>query len=56
MKQLNKQLKEVKAEKSDNEEDAKNDLEEAALAEDIGTAQDPFIYRIFYKHSEIEKT
>jgi hypothetical protein len=46
----------VKAEKSDNEDDGKGDMDEAALIEDMGSASDPFIYKIFYKPSEIEKT
>ena len=53
---MNKQLKDVKAEKSDNEDDGKGENDEAALVEDMGTASDPFIYKIFYKPSEIEKT
>ena len=46
----------MKAEKSDNEDDGKGDMDEAALIEDVGSASDPFIYKIFYKPSEIEKT
>lgn len=56
MKQLNKQLKDVKPEKSDNEEEGKGENDEGAYVEDIGSANDPFIYKIFYKPSEIEKT
>ena len=56
VKQLNKQLKDVKAEKSDIEDDGKGENDEAALVEDMGSASDPFIYKIFYKPSEIEKT
>ena len=26
------------------------------MAEDMGNAEDPFVYKIFYKHQEIEKT
>jgi hypothetical protein len=49
-------LKDVKAEKSDNEDDGKGDNDEAGFIEDMGTSSDPFIYKIFYKHAEIEKT
>ena len=46
----------MKAEKSDNEDDGKGENDEGACVEDIGSANDPFIYKIFYKPSEIEKT
>lgn len=53
---MNKQLKDVKAEKSDNEDDGKGENDETALVEDMGTESDPFVYKIFYKASEIERT
>lgn len=49
--------KQLKKEQSDQESEGKNDADDiAALAEDIGGGSDKFIYKIFYKNEEIERT